>query len=166
MTSISYPRYHWTWYSIYSQSPILIHSFIHSGHFYSSPSSHLLLRGAPDYSTDTVSEFHAEAHGPYMAARAGVEPTTLRLKSVFSTKAPPCPTGATMSYECIWVRVASLISLLFSWTVYSRCPHCSWVGYEPQMEYSISKPFLSSQLERNSLFTRQLIDVDEDEWWR
>src|SRR6218665_3253218 len=39
-----------------------IHSFIHSGHFYSAPSSHLLLRGAPDYSTDTVSEFHAEAH--------------------------------------------------------------------------------------------------------
>src|SRR6218665_1584165 len=40
----------------------IIHSFIHSGHFYSAPSSPLLLRGAPDYSTDTVSEFHAEAH--------------------------------------------------------------------------------------------------------
>src|SRR6218665_3623866 len=39
-----------------------IHSFIHSGHFYSAPSSSLLLRGTPDYSTDTVSEFHAEAH--------------------------------------------------------------------------------------------------------
>src|SRR6218665_461746 len=38
------------------------HSFIHSGHFYSAPSSPLPLRGAPDYSTDTVSEFHAEAH--------------------------------------------------------------------------------------------------------
>ena len=38
------------------------HSFIHSGHFYTAPSSPLLLRGAPDYSTDTVSEFHAEAH--------------------------------------------------------------------------------------------------------
>src|SRR6218665_942144 len=36
----------------------LIHSF---GHFYSPPSSLLLLRGAPDYSTDTVSEFHAKA---------------------------------------------------------------------------------------------------------
>src|SRR6218665_1170577 len=35
-----------------------MHSF---GHFYSAPSSPLLLRGAPDYSTDTVSEFHAEA---------------------------------------------------------------------------------------------------------
>ena len=38
-------------------------SFIHSfGHFYSAASSPLLLRGAPDYSTNTVSEFHAEAH--------------------------------------------------------------------------------------------------------
>ena len=35
---------------------------IHSGHFYGTPSSPLLLKGAPDYSTDTVSEFHAEAH--------------------------------------------------------------------------------------------------------
>ena len=33
-----------------------IHSFIHSGYFYSTSSSPLLLRGAPDYSTDTVSE--------------------------------------------------------------------------------------------------------------
>src|SRR6218665_1286259 len=41
---------------------IFIHSFIHSGHFYSTPSSPLLPRGAPDYSTDTVSEFHAEAN--------------------------------------------------------------------------------------------------------
>ena len=41
---------------------LFVHSFIHSGHFYSASSSPLLLRGAPDYSTDTVSEFHAEAH--------------------------------------------------------------------------------------------------------
>ena len=34
-----------------------IHSFIHSA-----PSTSLLLRGAPAYSTDTVLEFHAEAH--------------------------------------------------------------------------------------------------------
>src|SRR6218665_848609 len=38
---------------------LFIHSF---SHFYSVPSSPLLLRFAPDYSTDTVSEFHAEAH--------------------------------------------------------------------------------------------------------
>src|SRR6218665_1862497 len=39
-----------------------IHSFIHSGHFYSASSSPLLLRSSPDYSTDTLSEFHIEAH--------------------------------------------------------------------------------------------------------
>src|SRR6218665_2025114 len=79
----------------------IIHSFNHSGHFYSAPSSPLLLRGAPDYSTDTVSEFHAEAHRQlqvkdlpkvlYVTARAGVEPTTLRLKVIDSTKAPSRP---------------------------------------------------------------------------
>ena len=35
---------------------------IHSGDFYSAPSSPLLLRGVPNYSTATVSEFHPEAH--------------------------------------------------------------------------------------------------------
>src|SRR6218665_1143571 len=96
-----------------------IHSFIHSGHFYSASSSHLLLRGAPDYSTDTVSEFHAEAHsqatvgkglaqGHCMAVRAGVEPTILqflRLKAIDSTKAPPCPIIAVLTWDpgkCLW----------------------------------------------------------------
>src|SRR6218665_1926271 len=32
------------------------------------------------------------AQGPYGAARAGMEPTTLRLKVIVSTKAPPGPT--------------------------------------------------------------------------
>ena len=83
-------------------SALLIHSFIHPGHFYSASSSPLLLRGAPDYSTDTVSEFHAKAlqastsaglaQGPYVAARAGVEPTTLRLRVIDLTNAPPRPT--------------------------------------------------------------------------
>src|SRR6218665_3257199 len=31
------------------------------------------------------------AQGAYVAARAGVEPTTLRLRVIASTKAPPCP---------------------------------------------------------------------------
>src|SRR6218665_1422535 len=76
-------------------------SFIHSGHFYSAPSSPLLLRGASDYSTGYcigVSPRSAQAtagkgllQGPYVAARAGVEPTTLRLKVIVSTKAPPRP---------------------------------------------------------------------------
>ena len=78
-------------------------SLIHSSHFYSASSSPLLLRSASDYSTDTVSKFHAEAHrqlsagkglaqGPYVAAKAGVEPMTLRLKVIDSSNAPPRPT--------------------------------------------------------------------------
>src|SRR6218665_318248 len=47
---------------IFLSACLVPHSFIHSGHFYSARSSPLLLRGTPDYSTDTVSEFHAEAH--------------------------------------------------------------------------------------------------------
>jgi len=40
-----------------------IHSFIHSAISIAFLQVHyLLLRGAPDYSTDAVSEFHAEAH--------------------------------------------------------------------------------------------------------
>ena len=37
-------------------------SVLHSGYLHGAPSSPLPLRGAPDYSTDTVSELHAEAH--------------------------------------------------------------------------------------------------------
>src|SRR6218665_1601827 len=61
-----------------------IHSFIHSGHFYSTPSSPLPLRGAPDYSTATAGT--GLAQGPYVTARAGVEPTTLSpdLKYIFT----------------------------------------------------------------------------------
>ena len=50
---------------------------------------------------DTVPEFHTEApqatvserlaQSPYVAARAGFEPMTLRTKGVDSTKAPPRP---------------------------------------------------------------------------
>src|SRR6218665_2269987 len=37
------------------EAEICPNSFIHSfGHFYSAPSSHLLRRGAPDYSTDCI----------------------------------------------------------------------------------------------------------------
>src|SRR6218665_3118450 len=35
------------------------------------------------------------AQGPYVTARAGVEPTTLRLKVIDSTKAPSRPTSCT-----------------------------------------------------------------------
>ena len=50
-------------------------SFIHSGHFYSTPSSPLLLRGTPDYSTDTVSEFHTKAQRQLQAKNLPKVPT-------------------------------------------------------------------------------------------
>ena len=84
---------------LWQRKTLRAYSFIHSGHLYSAPSSPLLLRGAPDYSMDTVSEFHAKraqttagkglAQGHYVAAVAEFEPTTLRLKVIVSTKAPP-----------------------------------------------------------------------------
>ena len=76
-----------------------------NGHFYSALSSPLLLRGVSYHSTDThycigVSHRSAQAavgkglaQGPYVAARAGVEPTTLRLKVIASTNAPPHSTS-------------------------------------------------------------------------
>ena len=79
-----------------------IHSFIHSGYFYSASSSPLLLRGAHDTARMfTVLEFHAEApqaiasegltQGPYVVVKAGFEPATLRTCGAESTKEPPRP---------------------------------------------------------------------------
>src|SRR6218665_1071213 len=45
------------------------------------------------------------AQGPYMAARAGFEPTTLRSNRVVSTNAPPCPTIAFSLLCCVYVVV-------------------------------------------------------------
>ena len=68
----------------------VIHSFIHSGYFYSASASPQLLRSTPNYSTDTLSKFHADvpqaiaskglAQSLYVAARRGFEPVTLRTK--------------------------------------------------------------------------------------
>src|SRR6218665_3565374 len=79
----------------------ILYSFIHSGHFYSAPSSPLLLRGAPDYSTDTVLEFHADAHRQLQVKDLPKVPTwRLERESnprpsgsvIVSTKSPPRPT--------------------------------------------------------------------------
>ena len=53
------------------------------------------------HSTDTVSEFHSEtpqataseglAQGPYVAARAGFEPTILWTEGIESSNEPSCP---------------------------------------------------------------------------
>ena len=41
----------------------------------------------------------------YMAARAGVEPTTLRLKAIDSTKAPPCISRSMRLSVCLPLSV-------------------------------------------------------------
>src|SRR6218665_2996994 len=82
----------------------------HSGYFYSASSSPLgyyYTQRRSRHSMYAVQEFHAEApasrlvfqataseglaQGSYVAARAGVEPMTLRTKDVDSTNAPPTP---------------------------------------------------------------------------
>src|SRR6218665_1596449 len=74
-------------------------SFIHSLYFYSASLSLLLLRRAPDTAWIL---FHAEepqetaseglAQGPYVAARAEFEPTSLPSTYIDSTNEPPRPT--------------------------------------------------------------------------
>src|SRR6218665_2334528 len=93
-----------------------ISSFIHSGYINSASSSPLLLRGAPHYSIDTVSEFHAEAlqaiaserlaQGPYVAARVGFEPATLLTPDAEHITKPPRPKNES---ELSDVRVNSHI---------------------------------------------------------
>ena len=74
----------------------LIYSFMHSPfqiHYYS------------EALPDTVLEFHAKApqataieglaQGPYLAASAGFESTTLWSTGIDSTNEPPCPTATT-----------------------------------------------------------------------
>src|SRR6218665_2297056 len=78
---------------------ILLYCFIH---FYSASRSMSLSEALPTTAIMTrCRSLHAEAlhacaseglaQGPYMAARAGFEPTTLRSKDIDSTNAPPRP---------------------------------------------------------------------------
>ena len=76
-------------------------SLIHLGYFYSAFKSTTTTQKRSRQSTDTVSEFSDEApqaiaseglvQGPYVAAIAGFEPTTLRTKGDESTDEPPLP---------------------------------------------------------------------------
>ena len=84
-------------------------SFIHSGHFYSASSSPLqaysealpttariLYRSfTPKRTGNCISK--GLAQGPYVVARAGVESTTLRLRVIDLTNAPPRPTNFKLS---------------------------------------------------------------------
>ena len=86
---------------------------MHSDHFYSASST----QKRSQHSTDTVPKFHAEApqatvsegldQGSYVAERAGVEPTTLRLKATDSTNVSPRPTILYMYMLLLQLRPLS-----------------------------------------------------------
>jgi len=93
----------------------MTHSFIHSGYFYSAsssplgPSNQRRSRLQHGYCIG-VSRRSAQAtvckglaQGPYMAARAGVETTTLRLKIIDSTNAPPRSTTFEQNIRKSWI---------------------------------------------------------------
>ena len=53
--------------------------------------------------------------GPYMAARAGFEPTTLRSNGVVSTNAPPCPTNTCSFTQKPKMIVMDLLNSAQTW---------------------------------------------------
>jgi len=99
--------------------------FIHSSHIYSAHSSPLLLRGAPDCSTDTVSEFHAEAHRQ-LQVQDLPKVLTWRLEQE-SNPRPPVEShrlnqGATTSHNDRDVRQLPITPFIFSPFSLSRTP--------------------------------------------
>src|SRR6218665_530889 len=63
------------------------------------------------------------AQGPYVTARAGVEPTTLQLKVIDSTKAPSRPTMSACSFpsmpKCAGIHTS--VALAFRPRLYTSC---------------------------------------------
>src|SRR6218665_1296496 len=92
-------------------------------HFYSASHSLSLSEAPRPQQLTLCRSLHAKAlqaiagkglaQGPYMAARAGFEPTTLRSNRVVSTNAPPCPTNTIVSvYHFVRSPLYPLPSLL------------------------------------------------------
>src|SRR5688572_3462176 len=89
-------------YDIYVSVCVFIFSFIHFRYLYSAP-SRFLLRGAPDYSADTESEFHAEAHEQLRVKDLPRVPT--RRLEVDSNPQPSEPTTLSLSlYIYIYIE--------------------------------------------------------------
>src|SRR6218665_1187844 len=92
--------------SLYSKAPhsssrVINHITIVFVHFYSAPHSMSLSEALLNTAIDTVSKFTCQstiatvseglAQSPYVVAKVGFEPTTLRSKGINSTNVPPCP---------------------------------------------------------------------------
>src|SRR6218665_663251 len=102
---------------------LFIHSFIHSGYFYSRLFTTSTPQSSSRHSMDTVPEFHAKApqatvseglaQGPYVAARVGVEPMTLWTKGVDGLGGPRTETKFTKwSVSLKRLRTAVIITYL------------------------------------------------------
>src|SRR6218665_1415539 len=102
-------------------------SFIHSGHFYSGPLAALqvlyyseahpttALIGLLSFTPKRTSMHcigKGLAQGHYVAARAGVKPTTLPLKVIDSTKAPSRPTYPAWYFTSVCVHRVSGVNLV------------------------------------------------------
>ena len=113
---------------------------IHSGYLFSASSSPLLLRGAPDTARILCRSFTPKRHRqlaqcPYVAARMGFEPTTLRTKDVESTNAPPRPTTPTNSDQLTrsvltcdsWLTMTTSSTLIADKSIFqsSSCWFCT-----------------------------------------
>ena len=111
--------------------------FIYFGYFHSASSVPVgPTQRRSRHSTDTASEFHAEApqsiaseglnQGPYVAARAGFKPTTFQTKGGEYTNEPPHPTKySTLTYvSVLYLRQIRLtITCQPSRPFYQPCLH-------------------------------------------
>ena len=96
------------------------------------------------HSTDTVPKLHAEAllpaaskglvQGPYMAARAGFEPKTLRTKDDESANKPPCTPHNAYIFACHRDRAC----VLHQFFVYSIFNALSFATFSPKYEKHVS----------------------------
>src|SRR6218665_710467 len=84
------------------------------------------------------------AQGSYMAARAGVEPTTLLLRVIASTNVPPCPTDDSMAAMIASWKDNVIEFALFVIATYTK--------YRFETSVSTAAP-------RNTLFTYQKREV-------
>ena len=83
------------------------------------------------------------AQGPYVAARAGFEPTTLRWKGIDSTNAPPRPT--LMIYESCYTSISVVKITLAAGLVENSSNYdvCEWTSAKGNISVSAEFNFLA-----------------------
>src|SRR6218665_1004349 len=79
------------------------------------------------------------AQGPYMAARAGFEPMTLRSNGVVSTNAPPCPIVCSLL-----LNITLHISLVTCSSVLNTVGH---LAYDCILSFGHTSSFMFEELQ-------------------